>query len=337
MTNSEHNVMARASTSSIPNAESGLARYFSEIRRIPLLEPREEFLLGKRWRERGDSDARDRLVKSHLRLVTRIAADFRGYGLPAADIISEGNIGLIQAVTRFDPDKGFRLATYAMWWIRASIQEYVLRSWSLVRIGTTVNQRKLFFNLRRTKSQISALEDGDLRPEQVATIASRLGVAEDDVVEMNRRLGGDASLNVPLGESGDWQDRLVDDAPDQERLLIETEESHHRRAALREALVVLDDHERRIFAARNLAEEPATLEALAQEYGLSRERVRQIEARSYEKIRNSVRNRIAEVEIGQSEPWQQHRPSVRRPRPQPASAARRRLALSSASSVNAAA
>ncbi len=332
--------MARASSSSILNAESGLARYFSEIRRVPLLEPQEEFLLGKRWRERGDSDARDRLAKSHLRLVTKIAADFRGYGLPPAEIISEGNIGLIQAVTRFDPDKGFRLATYAMWWIRASIQEYVLRSWSLVRIGTTVNQRKLFFNLRRAKSRISALEDGDLRPDQVATIAGRLGVREDDVVEMNRRLGGDASLNVPLsegGDSSDWQDRLVDDAPSQERILIETEESDNRRAALREALVVLDDRERRIFAARNLADEPATLEALAQEYGLSRERVRQIEARSFEKIRSSVRRRIAELEAGQSETGRQHRPSARRSRLQPASAARSRLAFSPASSVNAAA
>jgi RNA polymerase sigma-32 factor len=332
--------MARSST--ILNGESGLARYFADIRRMPLLEPQEEFLLAKRWRERGDGDARDRLVASHLRLVAKIAADFRGYGLSAADIISESNIGLVQSVSRFDPDKGFRLATYAMWWIRASIQEYVLRSWSLVKIGTTAAQKKLIFNLRRAKSRIGALDDGDLRPEQVTTIADRLGVRADVVVEMNRRLGGDASLNVPLGVGGassDWQDRLVDDAPSQERILIEAEESDSRRAALREALAVLDDQERRIFAARNLADEPATLEVLAREYGLSRERVRQIEARSFEKVRNSVRHRVATLEAPQSATVHQPRPSARglRLRGTPVSTARPRISLSHVSSVTAAA
>jgi RNA polymerase sigma-32 factor len=268
--------MARVLALSMLNGESGLSRYFAEIRRFPLLEPQEEFLLGKRWREHGDSDAGDRLVTSHLRLVAKIAAGYRGYGLPAAEIISEGNLGLMQAVRRFDPDKGFRLTTYAMWWIRASIQEYVLRSWSLVRIGTTINQKKLFFSLRRAKRQISALEDGDLRPDQVTTLADRLGVNSDDVIQMNRRLGGDTSLNAPISDgngSGDWQDQLVDNAPSQERTLIESEEFENRRTALREALAVLDDREHRIFAARHLTDEPATLEVLAQECGISRERV----------------------------------------------------------------
>jgi RNA polymerase sigma-32 factor len=219
-------------------AESGLNRYFEEIRRFQLLEPQEEFMLGKRWRDHGDRDAEHRLVTSHLRLVAKIAAGYRGYGLPAAELISEGNLGLIQAVRRFDPEKGFRLATYAIWWIRASIQEYVLRSWSLVKMGTTANQRKLFFNLRRAKIEISALEEGDLRPDQVTTIADCVGVTEADVVQMNRRLAGDASLNAPIrgdGDSGDWQDWLVDNAPSQERTLIETEELDSRRAALGEA------------------------------------------------------------------------------------------------------
>jgi RNA polymerase sigma-32 factor len=330
--------MARASASL--TAESGLARYFADIWRFPMLEPHDELALAKRWRERGDIGARDRLVTSHLRLVARIAAGYRGYGLPAAEIISEGNLGLLQAVRRFDPDKGFRLATYAMWWIRASIQEYVLRSWSLVRIGTTAAQKKLFFNLRRAKIRISALGDGDLRPEQVTTIADHLGVRADDVVEMNRRLGGDGSLNAPFsegGDSNDWQDRLVDDAPSQERILIETEESDNRRVALREALALLDDRERSIFAARNLADEPATLEVLAREHGLTRERVRQIEARSLAKVRNSVRHRIADVETRQPTTGHQYRPSSRGSRPQPASTAGSRLTLSPASSVAAAA
>jgi RNA polymerase sigma-32 factor len=277
-------------------AESSLARYLQEIQRFPLLQPAEELALAARWRENGDRNASDRLVTSHLRLVVKIASRYRGYGLPVAEIIAEGNFGLIQAVRRFDPDKGFRLATYAMWWIRASIQEYVLRSWSLVRIGTTVNQRKLFFKLRQAKSQISALEDGDLRPDQVATIANRLGVDEGDVIQMNRRLGGDASLNVRIGEgseSEDWQDRLVDNTPSQERRLIDTEELDNRRTALRETLVVLDNRERRIFTARHLAHEPATLEFLAQKFGISRERVRQIEVRALEKVRRSMRRHVA--------------------------------------------
>jgi RNA polymerase sigma-32 factor len=327
---------------SIITPQFGLARYFEEIRRFSLLEPQEEFMLAKRWRERGDSDAGHRLVTSHLRLVAKIAAGYRGYGLPAAEIISEGNLGLMKAVRRFDPEKGFRLTTYAIWWIRASIQEYVLRSWSLVRMGTTANQRKLFFNLRRAKSQISALEEGDLRPDQVMTIASRVGVTEDDVIQMNRRLGGDASLNAPIrddGDSGDWQDWLVDDAPSQERMLIETEELDNRRDALREALIVLDDRERRIFEARHLADEPITLEALAEEFGVSRERVRQIEVRTFDKVRNSVRHRVAVMERSQAQTAHPPRPSPRgaRPRRTPGSTAHLRAPVSQVSSVTAAA
>jgi RNA polymerase sigma-32 factor len=295
--------MARVSAPSILSSESGLARYLQETRRFPLLTPQEEIELATRWREYGDRNATDRLVTTHLRLVFRIAAGYRGYGLPVGEIISEGNVGLMQAVRRFDPDKGFRLATYAMWWIRASIQEYVLRSWSLVRIGTTVRQKRLFFNLRRAKSRISALEDGDLRPEQVTVIARRLLVSEDDVIQMNRRLGGDASLNAPIGEdgdSGDWQDWLVDNALSQERMLIETEKLDSRRAALREALAVLNDRERRIFIARHLVDEPATLEVLAQEFGISRERVRQIEVRSLERVSKLVRRDIATEETSRA-------------------------------------
>jgi RNA polymerase sigma-32 factor len=334
--------MARVSAPSMLNAEWSPATYFQEIQRFPLLQPEEEHMLARRWRQQGDRNAGDRLVISHLRLVVKIAARYRGYGLPVAEMISEGNLGLIQAVRRFDPDKGFRLATYAMWWIRASVQEYVLRSWSLVRIGTTVNQRKLFFKLRRAKSQISALEDGDLRPDQVATIANRLGVDEGDVIQMNRRLGGDASLNAPIGEgseSEDWQDRLVDNAPSQERLLIEAEELNNRRTALREALVVLDNRERRIFTARHLADEPATLEVLAEEYGISRERVRQIEARSLEKVWKLMRRHVANLEP--SHPALANRPQCygRDPtsRRQPASPPLSRVSLSGASSFTAAA
>jgi RNA polymerase sigma-32 factor len=322
----EDDVMARVSAPSILNSESGLARYLQETRRFPLLTPQEEIELATRWREYGDRNAGDRLVTSHLRLVFRIAAGYRGYGLPAGEIISEGNLGLMQAVRRFDPEKGFRLATYAMWWIRASIQEYVLRSWSLVRIGTTVQQKRLFFNLRRVKSQISALEDGDLRPEQVTIIARRLLVSEDDVIQMNRRLGGDASLNAPIGKdanSGDWQDWLIDNAPSQERMLIETEKFDSRRAALREALVVLNDRERRIFIARHLVDEPATLEVLAH-FGISRERVRQIEVRSLERVSKLVRRHIDTEETSQAA--KPHRfGSGRTPRGQPALAARPRV------------
>jgi RNA polymerase sigma-32 factor len=323
----EDSVMARVSAPSILNFESGLARYLQETRRFPLLTPQEEIELAIRWREYGDRHAGDRLVTSHLRLVVSIAAGYRGYGLPAGEIISEGNLGLMQAVRRFDPDKGFRLATYAMWWIRASIQEYVLRSWSLVRIGTTVRQKRLFFNLRRAKSQISALEDGDLRPEQVTIIARCLLVSEDDVIQMNRRLGGDASLNAPIGKDGDFgdlQDWLVDNAPSQERMLIETEKFDSRRAALHEALVVLNDRERRIFIARHLVDEPATLEVLAQEFGISRERVRQIEVRSLERVSKLVRRHIDTEETSQAAK-PHHFGSGRAPRGQPALAARPRV------------
>jgi RNA polymerase sigma-32 factor len=275
--------MAHAATLPIFTAESGLTRYLEEIRRFPMLEPQEEYMLAKRWREHGDRDAAHRLVTSHLRLVAKIAMGYRGY------------------------EKGFRLATYAMWWIKASIQEYILRSWSLVKMGTTANQKKLFFNLRKAKSKISALEEGDMRPDQVKVIAKRLGVTEQDVVDMNRRLGGDASLNTPIreeGDSGEWQDWLVDDTPSQERILVESEEFGNRKRALGEALSVLNDRERRIFEARRLADEPITLEELAEEFGVSRERVRQIEVRAFEKVQNAVKNRVAAME--QPEPMHAH-------------------------------
>jgi RNA polymerase sigma-32 factor len=267
-----------------------------------MLEPQEEFMLAKRWREHGDRDAAHRLVTSHLRLVAKIAMGYRGYGLPISEVISEGNVGLMQAIKRFEPDKGFRLATYAMWWIRAAIQEYILRSWSLVKMGTTANQKKLFFNLRKAKSRISALEDGDLRPDQVNVIAERLGVAEQDVVEMNRRLGGDVSLNAPIRDDGDssaWQDWLVDESSSQEARLAESEESDNRSKALGETLTVLNDRERRIFEARRLSDEPVTLEDLADEFGISRERVRQIEVRAFEKVQKGVKNRVAAMEVRQ--------------------------------------
>jgi RNA polymerase sigma-32 factor len=284
----------------IPATESGLTNYLKRIRRFSMLEPQEEYLLGKRWRGHGDRDAAHRLVTSHLRLVAKIAMGYRGYGLPISEVISEGNVGLMQAVKRFEPDKGFRLATYAMWWIKAAIQEYILRSWSLVKMGTTANQKKLFFNLRKAKSRISALEEGDLRPDQVKLIAKRLGVTEQDVVDMNRRLGGDVSLNSPIreeGDSGEWQDWLVDDSISQETRLAESEEADNRRKALGEALSVLNERERRIFEARRLADEPITLEELADEFGVSRERVRQIEVRAFEKVQKAVRNRIAAMEV----------------------------------------
>ena len=278
-------------------AEGGLSRYLDEIRKFPMLRPDEEYMLAKRWREDGNRDAAHKLVTSHLRLVAKIAMGYRGYGLPIGEVISEGNVGLMQAVKRFEPEKGFRLATYAMWWIKASIQEYILRSWSLVKMGTTANQKKLFFNLRKAKSQISALDEGDLRPDQVKSIATKLGVQEQDVIDMNRRLGGDASLNAPIrsdGEGeGEWQDWLVDESSNQEHILAEQEESSHRHAALREALGVLNERERRIFEARRLAEDPITLEALSEEFGVSRERVRQIEVRAFEKVQKAVRDLIA--------------------------------------------
>jgi RNA polymerase sigma-32 factor len=280
------------------SAESGLNRYLAEIRRFPMLAPEEEYMLARRWREHEDRDAAQKLITSHLRLVAKIAMGYRGYGLPIGEVISEGNVGLMQAVKRFEPEKGFRLATYAMWWIRASIQEYILRSWSLVKMGTTANQKKLFFNLRKAKSQISALEEGDLKPDQVKTIAKKLGVQEQEVIEMNRRLGGDSSLNAPLrvdGE-GEWQDWLVDDSPGQESRLIEEEEKDNRLQALRGALAVLNDRERRIFEARRLQDDPITLEELSEEFGISRERVRQIEVRAFEKIQQAVKSGLAKIE-----------------------------------------
>jgi RNA polymerase sigma-32 factor len=297
--------MARTAALPIVTAEGGLSRYLEEIRRFPMLEPQEEFMLAKRWREHGDREAAHRLVTSHLRLVAKIAMGYRGYGLPISEVISEGNVGLMQAVKRFEPDKGFRLATYAMWWIKASIQEYILRSWSLVKMGTTANQKKLFFNLRKAKSKISALNEGDLRPEQVQTIAKRLGVTEQDVVDMNRRLGGDASLNAPIrddGESGEWQDWLADESDSQETVLAESEELDNRRKALSQALDVLNDRERRIFEARRLADNAVTLEELAAEFGVSRERVRQIEVRAFEKVQKAVKNRVAAMEAPPAAP-----------------------------------
>jgi RNA polymerase sigma-32 factor len=291
--------MAQAATLPIITAESGLGRYLDEIRRFPMLEPQEEYMLAKRWREHGDRTAAHKLVTSHLRLVAKIAMGYRGYGLPIAEVISEGNVGLMQAVKRFEPEKGFRLATYAMWWIKAAIQEYILRSWSLVKMGTTANQKKLFFNLRKAKSRISALDEGDMRPDQVKLIAKRLGVTEQDVIDMNRRLGGDASLNAPIredGDSGEWQDWLMDDRDSQEATLAASEELDNRRAALSDALEVLNDRERRIFEARRLTDEPVTLEDLAVEFGVSRERVRQIEVRAFEKVQKAVKNRVAAME-----------------------------------------
>jgi RNA polymerase sigma-32 factor len=280
-------------------AESGVTRYLGEIRPFPMLERQDEYMLAKRWRERDDREAAHKLVTSHLRLVAKIAMGYRGYGLPISEVISEGNVGLMQAVKRFDPEKGFRFATYAMWWIKAAIQEYILRSWSLVKMGTTANQKKLFFNLRKAKSRISALEEGDLHPDQVKLIAKRLGVTVQDVIDMNRRLGGDVSLNSPIreeGDSGEWQDWLVDEASDQESRLVENEESDNRRKALGDALSVLNDRERRIFETRRLVDDPLTLEELADEFGVSRERVRQIEVRAFEKVQRAVKHRVAVME-----------------------------------------
>ncbi|MGI6246134.1 MAG: RNA polymerase sigma factor RpoH [Pseudochelatococcus sp.] len=288
------------SSSALPSlaSESGLSRYLAEIRRFPMLEPQEEYMLAKRWKEHGDRLAAHRLVTSHLRLVAKIAMGYRGYGLPISEVVSEGNVGLMQAVKRFEPDKGFRLATYAMWWIKAAIQEYILRSWSLVKMGTTANQKKLFFNLRKAKGQISAYEEGDLLPEHVSTIATKLGVPEKEVIDMNRRLSGDASLNAPLRQEGEgeWQDWLVDDGTDQETSLVIEEEGNNRLTALREALDVLNDRERRIFEARRLREDPVTLEELSTEFGVSRERVRQIEVRAFEKVQEAVKRGLARIE-----------------------------------------
>jgi len=278
--------------------EGNLQRYLDEIRRFPMLEPEEEYMLAKRWREDDDTVAAHRLVTSHLRLVAKIAMGYRGYGLPLAELISEGNVGMMQAVKRFDPERGFRLATYAMWWIRASIQEYILHSWSLVKMGTTAAQKKLFFNLRKIKSKLQAFEEGDLSPEQVAYVATQLSVPEQDVVQMNRRLtAGDQSLNAPIradADGGEWQDWLVDDRESQEDMLIESDELRERRAMLTEAMHTLNERERKILAERRLAEEPKTLEDLSAEFGVSRERVRQIEVRAFEKLQKAMKNAAIE-------------------------------------------
>ena len=290
--------MARSTLPTIAAGEGGLNRYLDEIRKFPMLEPQEEYMLAKRYQEHDDRKAAHKLVTSHLRLVAKIAMGYRGYGLPIGEVISEGNVGLMQAVKKFEPDRGFRLATYAMWWIKAAIQEYILRSWSLVKMGTTANQKRLFFNLRRLKGRIQALDEGDLKPEQVKEIATTLKVSEEEVVSMNRRLSGDASLNAPIkaseGDSGQWQDWLVDDHDNQEQILIEQDELESRRALLANAMKVLNDRERRIFEARRLTEEPITLEDLSTEFDISRERVRQIEVRAFEKVQEAVRKAALE-------------------------------------------
>ena len=280
---------------SVPNLDpdSNLSRYLQDIRKFPLLEPEEEYMLAKRWKEHEDQEAAAKMVNSHLRLVAKIAMGYRGYGLPLGEIISEGNVGLMQAVKRFEPEKGFRLATYAMWWIRASIQEYILRSWSLVKIGTTAAQKKLFFNLRRMKGEIKALEEGDLNKENLEKIATTLDVSEEEVINMNRRMSGpDSSLNAPLraDAEGEWQDWLVDDSDNQETILADQEEMDERRKMLFGAMDVLNERERKVLAARRLLENPQTLEELSQEYGISRERVRQIEVRAFEKLQKAMKS-----------------------------------------------
>jgi len=295
--NSAPKALVKASSRQLapaPDPEASLSRYLQEIRKFPMLEPQEEYMLAKRWREHEDTEAAHRLVTSHLRLVAKIAMGYRGYGLPIGEVISEGNVGLMQAVKRFEPERGFRLATYAMWWIRASIQEYILRSWSLVKMGTTAAQKKLFFNLRKVKGQIQAIDDGDLHPEQVTHIAERLGVSEDEVISMNRRLSGpDNSLNAPMrqdAEGGEWQDWLVDDSADQEVTLAEEQELGLRREMLAEAMETLNEREIHILTERRLKDDPATLEDLSQHYGISRERVRQIEVRAFEKLQKAMKN-----------------------------------------------
>src|SRR5689334_2052371 len=289
--------MARAASLPIPSAESGLTRYLEEIRRFPMLEPQDEYILAKRWREHADREAAHKLVTSHLRLVAKIAMGYRGYGLPIGEVISEGNVGLMQAVKKFDPDKGFRLATYAMWWIRASIQEYILRSWSLVKMGTTAAQKKLFFNLRKAKTKINAIEEGDLTPEHTKEIARQLAVPEQEVINMNRRLTApDSSLNAPLRSESEseWQDWLADDTLDQESRLAQSEELGERHELLSDALGELTDRERDILQARRLRDEPLTLEELSQKYGVSRERVRQIEVRAFEKLQKAMKAALAD-------------------------------------------
>jgi len=274
------------------SSEGGLSRYLQEIRKFPMLEPDEEYALARRYKGHADPGAAQKLITSHLRLVAKIAMGYRGYGLPISEVISEGNVGLMHAVKRFEPEKGFRLATYAMWWIRAAIQEYVLRSWSLVKIGTTAAQKRLFFNLRKVKGQIAALDEGSLHPDQIKQIATTLNVTEDEVVQMNSRLSGDASLNSPMRAdegASEWQDWLVDDTPDQETSLGESEEYSERMGMLNTAMEVLNERERAIFQARRLQESPSTLEELAQQYEVSRERIRQIEVRAFEKVQEAVK------------------------------------------------
>ncbi|SDT50263.1 RNA polymerase sigma factor RpoH [Bradyrhizobium canariense] len=280
--------------------------YLSDIRRFAMLERKQEYELAKRWRERGDRDAANQLVTSHLRLAAKIAMGYRGYGLPVSEIISEGNVGLMQAVNRFEPEKGFRFATYAMWWIKASIQDYILRSWSIVKIGTTANQKKLFFKLRSAKSKIAAFESGDLRPDQVALIAKDLDVNDKDVIDMNRRLGGDRSINAPVhmdGETDEWQDHLVDQSPSPEAIVVEQNDKEHQHNALTAAIDVLDERERRIFEARHLVDEPLTLEELAEQFNVSRERIRQIEARAFEKVRKAAKNLATKAPAAMLETW----------------------------------
>jgi RNA polymerase sigma-32 factor len=283
-----------------PSPEGSLSRYLQEIRKFPMLEPEEEYMLAKAWTEHDDTEAAHKLVTSHLRLVAKIAMGYRGYGLPVGELIAEGNVGMMQAVKRFDPERGFRLATYAMWWIRAAIQEYILRSWSLVKIGTTAAQKKLFFNLRKIKGQIQAIEEGDLQPEQVSLIATKLDVPEQDVISMNRRLAApDNSLNAPVRIDGDgeWQDWLVDETPDQESELAEREELAARRQLLANALGLLNERERKILTERRLQDTPTTLEDLSQEYGISRERVRQIEVRAFEKLQRAIRKAAMDARL----------------------------------------
>jgi len=293
---------AATKTRNLPTvvSESNLTRYLQEIRKFPMLEPQEEYMLAKGWREHGEVESAHKLVTSHLRLVAKIAMGYRGYGLPLNELISEGNVGMMQAVKRFEPERGFRLATYAMWWIRAAIQEYILHSWSLVKMGTTAAQKKLFFNLRKMKNQIKAVEEGDLTPEHVTKIATELNVAEDDVVQMNRRLAApDHSLNAPLRIDGDgeWQDWLVDETASQEIMLAESQELSQRKQLLERALNVLNPRERRILMERRLKEEPTTLEDLSKEYNISRERVRQIEVRAFEKLQKAIRNSAIEQRL----------------------------------------
>lgn len=291
--------------SSVPtlSADGNLQRYLSEIRKFPMLAADEEYMLAKRWKEHGDVDAVHKMVTSHLRLVAKIAMGYRGYGLPIAELISEGNVGMMQAVKRFEPEKGFRLSTYAMWWIRASIQEYILYSWSLVKMGTTAAQKKLFFNLRRLKGQIKEIDDGDLAPESVKQIATTLAVSEDDVVQMNRRMsGGDQSLNAPMRQDGEaeWQDWLVDDSDTQDIVVAEADELDHRRSMLEAAMATLTDRERHIFTERRLRDDPVTLEDLSKDFGVSRERVRQIEVRAFEKVQRAIRNMATQDAIAQT-------------------------------------